>query len=108
MVVAVPPFPFDDPDSFRKYSEDASIIFRKQNFEGVHLGDVKFVEDDWRLAGNCGYVLIITGSGTTMEEARSVAYNRTKNIMIPNMFYRTDIGYRWIQEGDKLAMWGYL
>jgi phosphoribosylamine--glycine ligase len=108
VVVAVPPFPFDDPKAFKKYSEEASILFRKPSFEGVHLGDVKNVENDWRLAGNSGYALVITGSGTTMSEARSVAYNRVKNIIIPNMFYRTDIGAKWNEDSDRLSMWGYL
>jgi phosphoribosylamine--glycine ligase len=108
VVVAVPPFPFHDPESFKRYSEDASIIFKKQNLDGVHPGDVKFVENDWRLAGNSGYALVVTGSGTTMEETRSVAYNRIKNIIIPNMFYRTDIGMRWTIDSDKLLMWSYL
>ncbi len=108
VVVAVPPFPFHDPDAFKRYSEDATIIFKKPIHEGVHPGDVKFVEDDWRLAGNSGYALVVTGSGTTMEEARSVAYNRIKNIIIPNMFYRTDIGKRWGDERDRLMTWGYL
>ena len=108
VVVAVPPFPFDDPRAFKKYSEDASIIFKKHAYEGIHLGDVKLDENDWKLAGNSGYALVVTGSGTTMEEARSVTYNRVKNIMIPNMFYRTDIGRRWAEERDKLSSWGYL
>lgn len=108
VVVAVPPFPFHDPDSFTRYSQDASIIFKKDNFEGVHLGDVKLVENDWRLAGNSGYALVVTGSGTTMEEARKMAYNRIKNIIIPNMFYRTDIGLRWYDDSDRLNTWGYL
>jgi len=108
VVVAVPPFPFDDPKAFKKYSEEASIIFKKPAYEGVHLGDVKLVEGDWRLAGNSGYALVITGSGTTMSEARSAAYNRMKNIIIPNMFYRTDIGMRWTEDSDRLTMWGYI
>lgn len=110
IVVAVPPFPFHDPDAFKRYSEDASIIFKKPNFEGVHLGDVKLVENDWRLAGNSGYALIVTASGTTMDEARKTVYNRIRNIIIPNMFYRNDIGIRWSDDGDgdRLAMWGYL
>lgn len=108
VVVAVPPFPFEDPKAFRMYSEEASILFKKQTFEGVHLGDVKLVDGDWRLAGNSGYALVITGSGTTMSEARSVAYNRVKNIIIPNMFYRTDIGAKWNEDSDRLSMWGYV
>ncbi len=108
VVIAVPPFPFKDPDAFRKYSEDATILFKKPNLEGVHICDVKLVEDDWRLAGNSGYVLIVTGWGNTMEEARLMAYKRVRNIMIPNMFYRTDIGTRWYHDSDRLQTWGYL
>jgi len=108
VVVAVPPFPFDDPDAFKRYSEDAAVIFKKPTFEGVHLGDVKLVENDWKLAGNIGYALIMTASGTTMEEARKIVYNRIRNIIIPNMFYRTDIGVRWTEDSDKLNTWGYL
>lgn len=108
VVVAVPPFPFHDPDAFRKYSEDATIILKKPNLEGLHLGDVKLVENDWHLAGNSGYALVVTATGTTMEETRATVYNRIKNIIIPNMFYRTDIGIRWISDSDKLLMWGYL
>ncbi len=108
VVVAVPPFPFIDHDAFRKYSEDATIIFKKDNFEGVRLGDVKLVDNNWILAGISGYALIIVGIGTTMEEARKSAYNKISNIIIPNMFYRTDIGERWFTDSDKLFSWGYI
>ena len=30
------------------------------------------------------------------------------NILIPNMFYRTDIGEKWPQDSDRLQTWGYL
>jgi phosphoribosylamine--glycine ligase len=108
VVVGVPPFPFVDPDAFRKYSEDAVVLFKKELKEGLHPCDIKLVDGDWRLAGNSGYALVITGSAATMEEARKEAYNRLKNIMIPNMFYRTDIGERWARDGDLLQTWGYL
>ncbi len=108
VVIGVPPFPFKDPDAFRKYSEGAHIIFKKPIFEGVHICDVKIENGDWILAGNSGYALIITGSGSTMDEARAQAYNRIKNIMIPNMFYRTDIGVRWHRDSDRLQTWGLL
>ena len=51
---------------------------------------------------------MVTGSGPTMEDARKEAYNRVKNVIIPNMFYRTDIGERWQRDGDLLRTWGYL
>jgi phosphoribosylamine---glycine ligase len=108
VVVGVPPFPFVDPDAFRKYSEDAVVLFKKPVANGFHPCDLKLVDGDWRLAGNSGYALVLTGSGPTMQDARREAYNRVKNILIPNMFYRTDIGERWQRDGDLLQTWGYL
>jgi phosphoribosylamine--glycine ligase len=60
------------------------------------------------LAGQTGYALVCTGSGPTMDDASREAYSRVKNIIIPNMFYRTDIGNRWRRDGDLLRTWGYL
>jgi phosphoribosylamine--glycine ligase len=108
VVVAVPPFPFEDLKSFRKYSEDAVVIFKKPVTEGVYPADIKLVEGDWRLAGSTGYALVATGNGPTMEDAQKEAYARVRNIIIPNMFYRTDIGARWQRDGDLLRTWGYL
>ncbi len=108
VVVAVPPYPFSDPAAYRRYSEDAVIIFKKATTSGVHHGDAKLVNGDWRLAGSSGYALIVTGSGSTVEEARRETYSRVRNVIIPNMFYRTDIGERWYKDGDLLLTWGYL
>jgi len=108
VVIAVPPFPFTDTKAFKKYSEDATIIFKKPDMDGIRLGEVKFVDGNWILAGVSGYVLIIVGIGTTMEEARKQVYNKISNIIIPNMFYRTDIGERWFTDSDKLFSWGYI
>ncbi len=110
VVVAVPPFPFNDEKTFRKFSEDATILFKRQELmlQGVHLGEVKRDGNDWRIAGKSGYVLVITASGDTTEEARTEVYKRICNIMIPNMFYRTDIGSRWTRDSDLLLSSGYL
>jgi len=84
-----------------------SILF-KNNTEGVHLGDVKIFNDVWSVAGDSGYVMVITGSGSTVEEARKQVYSRLKNINLQNMYYRTDIGIKWFIDSDKLHTWGYL
>lgn len=105
--IVVPPFPFDDPKEAFIY-QDLSILFRKPNFEGIHLGDVKLVNDVWTIAGDSGYVLIATGSGVTVEDSRKQAYARVRNVMIQNMYYRTDIGVRWFTDSDKLQTEGYL
>lgn len=108
VVVAVPPFPFEDEKAFRKYSEGAAILFKRQNPDGIHIGEVKRSSDNWYIAGNYGYALVVTGSGAAMSDAIQDAYQNVRNIMIPNMFYRSDIGQRWSRDSDMLLSWGYL
>lgn len=107
VVCATPPFPFYDEDELEIY-RDLSIIFKKPSLDGVHLGDVKIVDGSWKIAGITGYDLVVTGSGATVEDARKQAYSRIDNILLQNMFYRTDIGVKWSEDSDKLQTWGYL
>ncbi|HZX19939.1 MAG TPA: phosphoribosylglycinamide synthetase C domain-containing protein, partial [archaeon] len=55
-----------------------------------------------------GVVLLVVGTGYTVKQAQQQVYNRIKNINIPHMYYRTDIGDRWFEDSDKLHNWGYL
>ena len=106
--IVVPPYPFDDADTFNTYSKDALIIFKKPTREGVHIEDVKLMNDQWVVTGSSGVTLIVVGTGQTMKQAQAQAYSRIKNILIPQMFYRNDIGDRWSEDSDKLHNWGYL
>lgn len=106
--VVVPPFPFDDPVTFDVNSRDRIIIFKKPNLEGIHIEDVRLDKGEWLISGNSGVVLIVVGTGQTVRQAQAQAYSRIKNIMIPNMYYRDDIGERWLDDCDKLHTWGYL
>ncbi len=108
VVVTIPPWPFEDDNAFRKYSEGATILFRRQTLDGIHIGEVKLEEGDWHIAGNSGYALVVTGSGATMADAVKEAYQNVRNVMIPNMFYRDDIGQRWTHDSDLLLSWGYI
>ncbi|MFS4460173.1 phosphoribosylamine--glycine ligase [Bdellovibrio sp. HCB2-146] len=108
VVVAVPPFPFSDNETFRKFSEDAPVVFKKPSTEGVYPCEIKLVDGEWLLTGTSGYSMVVTGAGSTMGDARKEAYSRIKNIQVPNMFYRTDIGERWNRDSDLLQTWGLL
>lgn len=108
VVVAIPPWPFEDEKAFKKYSEGATILFKRQSIDGIHIGEVKQEGGDWHIAGNSGYALIVTGSGATMTDAIDEAYKNVRNVMIPNMFYRSDIGQRWTHDSDMLISWGYI
>ncbi|MFC4357211.1 phosphoribosylglycinamide synthetase C domain-containing protein [Halobium salinum] len=120
--VCLPPFPYTDPGTFAEFAQDAAIGFESRPArewtdrdrlanapEGVHVEDVKCEDDQWRVAGTSGVVLVVTGKGTTMQGARRQAYRRVDDVILPNMYYRDDIGERWVNgEGDKLHAWGYL
>jgi len=107
--IVLPPFPFDDPPIYDENSRNAAVVFDTPSRDGIHIEDAKLVDGQWRVAGEAGMPLFVTGKGDTMRAAQSEAYDRIDDITIPNMYYRDDIGERWIDgEGDKLQAWGYL
>jgi phosphoribosylamine--glycine ligase len=106
--IVVPPFPFDDDATFESVSKNAAIVFKKGAPEEVHIEDVKQIHGQWLVAGTSGVVLTAVGLGATMKQAQAQVYTRIRNILIPNMYYRTDIGDRWYEDSDKLHNWGYL
>ena len=107
--IVVPPFPFKDKETFEGSSKDAVILFKTPNREGIHIEDVRTLNGEWLVTGTSGVVLIVCGIGSTMKQAQRMAYNRVKNVMIPNMYFREDIGDRWNEEdSDRLHSWGYL
>jgi phosphoribosylamine--glycine ligase len=106
--VIVPPYPFDDPGTFESLSKDAVLYFKRPSIDGVHIEDTKLVNGQWLVAGTSGVVLTVVGTGPTMKAAQQQAYSRVRNILIPNMYYRDDIGDRWQEDSDRLFAWGYL
>ena len=106
--IVVPPFPFNDPETFESTSKDSVILFKTPSREGIHIEDVKTVDGEWLVTGTSGVVLIVCGSGPSMKQAQRQAYNRVRNVMIPHMYYRDDIGERWSEDSDRLHAWGYL
>jgi phosphoribosylamine--glycine ligase len=106
--VIVPPYPFDDDQTFQEMSKNAVIFFKKGTPQEVHIEDAKLVDGQWLVAGTAGVVLTVVGLGSTMKQAQQQAYSRLRNILIPNMYYRDDIGDRWAEDSDRLHNWGYL
>jgi phosphoribosylamine--glycine ligase len=107
--VVLPPFPFDDERTYAENSRNAAVVFRTDSREGIHIEDAKRVDGQWRVAGDSGMPVIVTGKGETMQAAREQAYGRVDDVVMPNMYYRDDIGERWIDgDGDRLLAWGYL
>ena len=103
-----PPYPFDDPGTYESLTRNSVIFFKRPTPEEVHIEDAKLVDGQWLVAGTSGVVLCVVGLGQTMAQAQQQVYSRIKNILIPNMYYRDDIGDRWAEDSDRLHTWGYL
>lgn len=111
--IIVPPYPFDDKVAFDSESKDSVVLFKKPitingGSNGIHIEDLKQVDEQWLITGESGVAMIVCGCGATMKQAQAQAYTRIKNITIPNMYYRKDIGDRWFDDSDRLHNWGYL
>jgi phosphoribosylamine--glycine ligase len=115
--VATPPFPY--AVKLRKYYPEGQKIFFKNNFAEKDLKHLHFEEisvrknkdkqKEYYISSKTGYVLTITGMGKTVAEAREKTYGVIDKIIIPKMFYRTDIGLKFIQEDQsKLKKWGWI
>jgi len=107
--IVLPPFPFNDEKTYDENSRNAAVVFETESRDGIHLEDTKNVDGQWTAAGDSGMPIVVTGKGETMQAAREQAYGRIDDIVMPNMYYRDDIGERWIDgDGDRLLSWGYL
>ncbi|MEI6154429.1 MAG: phosphoribosylglycinamide synthetase C domain-containing protein [Deltaproteobacteria bacterium] len=110
--IAVPPFPYECKDN--KYnSKGLKVYFLNQlsenEWEHIHFGEVQKKGEEYILAASNGYALCVTGVGKTAFEARKNAYRLTDKVVIPKMFYRNDIGLKFIEKDkDLLHKWGYL
>jgi len=130
VLVAVPPFPYQAING--KYNPDGLRIFFKERltedeWNNIHFSDVSKLPSplvgegkgegessdnqnaEYYIAAKSGYVLCVTGTGSTVEQARESAYRLTDKILIPKMFYRNDIGLKFIEKDRKLLkQWGYV
>ena len=114
--VAVPPFPY--MMSNENYNpEGLKIYFSQPLSEGeidhIHFNDVclRGVNGNrqYAIAARHGYALCVTGIGDTAEKARNKAYGLIDKIVIPKMFYRHDIGDKFIHKDQaQLQQWGWL
>jgi len=60
-------------------------------------------------AGVIGQVMVVTGTGQTVEEARNAAYRVVDKVAVPNLRYRNDIGDRVAaRDLGLLRKWGIL
>jgi phosphoribosylamine--glycine ligase len=68
-------------------------------------GDKVVERDIWGTAGD--YLMVVTGTGKTVRQATTRAYDTVKEIKVPDMIYRDDIGEKLEEEIPKLQTHGF-
>ena len=110
VVLTVPPFPY--ADGYERLSKGMPIcLSRLDADERVHLhyGEVRAEGDQLVTAGQIGYVMVVTGRGDSVHQARQRAYALVDKVVIPNLRYRRDIGEAYeLRERDELIRLGWL
>lgn len=113
VLVATPPFPYNNI-SKESFSKGLNVYFKEPLSEkeknNVHFERIsRRKSGEYYISKDDGFVLHVSGTGKTVEKARSEAYAVIGKLIIPKMFYRTDIGIKFIKEERRLLkQWGYL
>ncbi len=111
VVLTVPPFPYRD--GYERLSKGLPICFRgeltEEQLAHVHLGEVALENGKLVTDGVIGYAMVVTGVGTSVQEAQSAAYTLSRKVVIPNLRYRHDIGERFLRtDQSALQRMGWL
>jgi phosphoribosylamine--glycine ligase len=111
VVLTVPTFPYWD--GYERMSKGAPILFREtmteEDREHLHFGEVAMADGRLVTAGSVGYVLVVTGLGSTVEQAQRAAYGRAEKVVMPNVRYRLDIGEKFLRrDRDEMVRLGLL
>ena len=106
--IFVPPYPLKNKKFFDTFAKNKPILFKKRNFKGLYIEEVKLVNNNWTVAGNAGVVMVAVGTGKTLNKVQKRLYSKVKNVLIPNMYYRNDIGNDFYKNVRQIKKWGYL
>jgi phosphoribosylamine--glycine ligase len=116
VALTVPPFPYVTSDK-NLGQKGVNIFFDKtlsqEEFSHIHFEEVQVKMKNkiacYNIASSTGYVLYITECRKTIHEARAKIYKIIEKIIIPKMFYRTDIGLNFMKNNYKLLKkWGWI
>ncbi len=111
VVLTVPPFPYHHGyEELGKglvihLPDELSPAARKH----LHYAEVALDGEHLVTAGQVGYVMVVTGTGDTVDAAGAAAYQLAAQVAVPNVRYRTDIGATLSATGlAELAALGWL
>jgi len=104
VVLTVPPFPYQQATV---PARGQRLLFRSplsdEEASRLHLGEMMAGPDgSLQTSGPCGYALVVTGSGRTVEAAQAAVLSLTRKLHLPNLRYRSDIGDRFLERDRAL------
>jgi len=118
VVVSIPDYPYSHLT--RKEVVGVPLYgLKPETWENVHAGELMMGEAPNQLGGQIvdkvpmvvtagDYVLVMTGTGSTVQEATTSTYRRLARLMMPNSpMWRTDIGARLKKQLPALQAQGY-
>ncbi len=117
LTLALPPFPYEGSLDKEYSSDGLELFFRDQlseeEFNNIHFEAIEKRKDGimerYFVTRSIGYTIFVTGYGKTAEEAQDAVYALAKKIVIPKVFYRTDIGSAFVKKDkDLLEKWGWV
>lgn len=114
VTVAVPPFPYYTEVEAAETSQGLPVVFREpvdeREWSGYGFEEIaRDASGGLTVAGSRGCVAHVTGVGATVALAQEAAYAKVRNIIVPKMFYRTDIGTQFAEQDQQLLkQWGWL
>ncbi len=111
VVLTVPPFPYRQ--GYEELSKGEPICFRPgmtaEDRANLHFAEVARKGDHLVTSGATGYIGVATGTGGTVRDARDAAYRLARQVVIPNLRYRVDIGDRVMaKDWQNLCSLGWL
>ena len=111
IVLTVPPFPARRDEAAPE--DDPPVFFHRppEGDEAAHYRLVDARQGGGQLLAHrrSGHVMIVTGTGPTVEAAQAAARARARNVIVPELRWRGDIGDRYLGgEAERLRSLGWL
>jgi phosphoribosylamine--glycine ligase len=98
IVMTTPPFPYSRPAVEEPVG--LPILFDgaldDKDRRHLHYGEVGMRNGQLVTSGAYGWTMVVTGTGPTVAKAQQHANRLADRVIIPNVRYRRDIGYRLI------------
>lgn len=110
VVLTVPPFPYRH--GYEQLSKGEPIFLRPEASQAdrAALSWAEVAQQHGRLvtSGCTGHVGVATGTGETVQQACDAAYRVARQVVVPNLRYRTDIGERVrLHDLERLRQLGF-